>query len=799
MKILVILLLFPILAFSQNPTAAERARYDAQAKRVTIIRDTWGVPHIYGKSDADAVFGLLYAQCEENFSKVEENNLEMLGRLAEIQGEEQVYSDLQMQMIYDTAAAKRDFKTAPQWLQKLMIAAADGVNYYLLKHPEIKPAVLTHFEPWFALLRTNGSISATQTGGITVGDMRSLYPVGSKSTSAGQPNRNSFGQPTTNSIQNNAVSFNGTSSQQAEALGTANSPIIFNDRSLRQLDDDPVGSNGFAIGASKSASGNPLLYINPHVTFYFRSEVQMVSEEGLNAYGAVTWGTFFVFQGFNETCGWMHTSGSTDVADLFTEKVSRNNNTITTKYDGENKPVTTKPFTIRYKTANGIKEHQFTTYKSFHGPVMGMRNGSWLSLRENNRSMTALIQSWNRTKCKSFDDFKKNMDLRSNASDNTVFADNKGNIAYWHGNFIPKRNKDLDYSSPVDGSISSTDSQAPHKLDETVHVYNPASGFIQNCNSNPFTSSGVSSPKPIDYLLYMAPDGENFRGINAVRLLTPAKGLDINRLISEIGYDRYLAAFDVIIPQLLIDNATMLTNNTSKLKDTTTTLRNATTPNNNTDLPKANLDTLKDYLTEPMAYLSAWDRYVSDTSIAAAIAIEFAYRFQALTPRAVNSYKATDAVAQLNATINATTPMQRMTLLIATLNDIKARFGTWKTPWGSINRYQRTDDGKFNDAAPSIPVGLAASAFGALPSFASRKLPGMDKRYGFSGNSFIAAVEFGKKVKAKSVITGGQSFDPKSKHFTDQAQMYIDGKFKDVFFYKDDVTKHIERQYHPGE
>jgi acyl-homoserine-lactone acylase len=798
MKIfLFLLLVLPSLAFSQTPNAAERARYEAQAKRVTIIRDTWGVPHIYGKSDADAVFGLLYAQCEENFSKVEENNLEMLGRLAEIQGEEQVYSDLQMQMIYDTAAAKRDFSTAPQWLQKLMIAAADGVNYYLLKHPETKPAVLTHFEPWFALLRTNGSISSTQLGGVTVSDMRNLYPINSKASSAVPSNNNSIRQAETTSA-----------SQPAKSKVQKTNPIIFNDRSLRQLDDDPVGSNGFAIGPSKSASGNPLLYINPHVTFYFRSEVQMVSEEGLNAYGAVTWGTFFVFQGFNQTCGWMHTSGSTDVADLFTETVNRNNNVITTNYDAEKKPVTTRPFTIRYKTATGLKEHQFTTYKSFHGPVMGMRNGSWLSLRENNRSMTALIQSWNRTKCKGFDDFKKNMDLRSNASDNTVFADNKGNIAYWHGNFIAKRNSSLDYSSPVDGSISSTDWQAPHKLDETVHVYNPASGFIQNCNSNPFTSSGTSSPNPKDYPLYMAPDGENFRGINAVRLLTPAKELDINSLISEIGYDHYLAAFDVIIPQLLKDNATTLKDNattpkanattpkdSSAQKENATTLKDNLTPNNNTDPNKADPESLK----TAIAYLSTWDRNVSDTSIAAAIAIEFAYRFQALTPRAANSYKATDAVAQLNATISATTPAQRINLLVATLNDIKARFGSWKTSWGTINRYQRTPDGKFDDVAPSIPVGLAASAFGALPSFASRKLPGMDKRYGFSGNSFIAAVEFGKKVKAKSVITGGQSFDPNSKHFTDQARMYIDGKFKDVFFYKDDVLKHIERQYHPGE
>ena len=177
MKRLLVLLLIPIALFSQQFSSKEIERYKTQAQSVTIIRDTWGVPHIYGKTDADAVFGLLYAQCEENFSKVEENNLEMMGRLSEVYGDAQLYNDLQMRLIYDTAAAIADYKRSPEWLKKLLDAAADGVNYYLYKHPEVKPLVLTHFEPWFALLRTNGSISATQNGGITIRDMRELYPA----------------------------------------------------------------------------------------------------------------------------------------------------------------------------------------------------------------------------------------------------------------------------------------------------------------------------------------------------------------------------------------------------------------------------------------------------------------------------------------------------------------------------------------------------------------------------------------------------------------------------------------------
>jgi acyl-homoserine-lactone acylase len=727
MKLWLVFLFIPVVSFSQKFSQKEIDRYRAQAQRVTIIRDTWGVPHIYGKTDADAVFGLMYAQCEENFGKVEENNLEMMGRLSEVYGNAQLYNDLEMQLIYDTAAAIADYKRSPLWLKKLLEAAADGVNYFLYTHPEIKPLVLTRFEPWFALLRTNGSISATQNGDVTQQDIRELYPAKNHSTS-------------------------------------------YLERNLPFYELDPTGSNGFAVAPSKTASENAILYINPHVTFYYRTEVQMVSDEGLNAYGAVTWGTFFIFQGFNQYCGWMHTSGATDVADLFAEQTVKTNGSLFTKYDNKLLPVRKKQITIRYKTLNGFEEEKFTTYHTHHGPVMGSRNGQWLSLRENNRSLNALMQSWLRTKAKGFDDFKNVMNLRSNTSDNTVFADYKGNIAYWHGNFVPRRSKKFDYSLPVDGSKSETDWKGIYELDQIVHVYNPSSGFIQNCNSTPFTVSGKSSPKKENYPIYMAPDGQNFRGLNAERLLSHATDLTIDKMIHDIGYSHYLAAFEYIIPALVIDYNTL-----------------------------SSSETLRKDLSEAIDSLKNWDKNSSASSIASAIAIEFGYRFLQKAPPSENSYDLTNAVGQLLATLQATTSNVRLNLLLETLKDLEKRFGSWKLPWGEINRYQRLADGKFDDSQPSLPVGLASATFGSLPSFGARRFPGTNKRYGVSGNSFVACVEFGKKVKAKSVITGGQSFDPSSRHYTDQAKMYINGNLKDVLFYKEDVLKQIESQYHPGE
>jgi acyl-homoserine-lactone acylase len=726
LKLLPVILFIPTLSYSQNFSKKEIDRYKQEAQRATIIRDNWWVPHIYGKTDAATVFGLLYAQCEESFKSVEENNLEMLGRLSEVYGVKQLYSDLQMKLIYDTAKAINDYTHSPAWLKKLCDAAADGINYYLYKHPETKPEVLTHFEPWFALMRTNGSISATQNGGITLADMKNLYP--------------------------------------------ADNDVSYLDKSKRFYDEDPVGSNGFAVAPAKTLSKNAILYINPHVTFYYRSEVEMESDEGLKAYGAVTWGTFFVFQGFNQYCGWMHTSGETDVADLFKETVVKKGGNLFTKYDNERKPVIKREIIIRYKKDNGFAEKNFTTYATIHGPVMGSRNGQWLSLRENNRSLTALEQSWLRTKAKGFEEFKKIMNFRSNTSDNTVFADNKGNIAYWHGNYVPKRNKNFDYSLPVDGSTSLSDWSGIYALDSIVHVYNPTTGFIQNCNSTPFTVSGSSSPHKENYPVFMAPDGENFRAVNAVKLLQQAKNITIDKMIHDIGYNHYLAAFDLIIPVLLKDFDTRIATDSSK---------------NN--------------LKEVIDYLRLWNRSSADTSVATTIAIEFGYRFIQKIAPVTNRYQQTDAVGQLSKAIATTNATERLQLLMETVDDLRKRFGTWKVMWGSVNHYQRPADGIFSDGIPSLPLGLASSNFGSLPAFASRRFPNTNLRYGVAGNSFIAAVEFGKKVKAKTVVTGGQSFDPASKHYSDQAQMYIDGNFKEVLFYKEEVLKHVEREYHPGE
>ncbi|HVM90152.1 MAG TPA: penicillin acylase family protein [Puia sp.] len=731
MNRLLLFLLVPVISFGQYVSPQQISAWQLEAEQVTIVRDTWGIPHIYGKTDADAVFGLMYAECEENFERVERNYLEVMGRLAEVDGPSKLYDDLQMQLIYDSAAAKNDYTNASDGFKKLLNAFADGVNYYIYKHPGVHAQVLKHFEPWFALMYTDGSISATETGGLTTQDMKNLYQLGDV--------------PAT--VMHNRKDEEG----EIECL---------------------TGSNGFAFAPSRTQSGNAILYINPHVTFYFRIEAQMSSDEGLNAYGAATWGQFFIYQGFNEHCGWMHTTSYADVADLFEEKIVSKGDSLFTEYDNTLVPVQVKAIMLRYKKGDSIAAIPVTVYYTHHGPVMGSRNGKWLALKEHNRSYASLLQSWLRTKANGFEAFKKIMDLRANNSNNTVFADDKGNIAYWHGNFMPKRNPKFNYALPLDGSVAATNWNGIHALDETIHIYNPESGFIQNCNSTPFSASGKSSPKKNNYPAYMAMDGQNGRGLNALRLFDNDQKFSLEKVM-EAGYDHYLSIFAILIPPLV---------DAYKKTDEN--------------------DSVKKQISEPMQVMQSWDYYSSVNSVATTIAVEWG-NLMVLKIQQLREEESVDDQVELFRLLAKKIPAEeQLHLLSMAIRSLQSKYGTWKIAWGDINRFQR-NTGKlketFSDDLPSLPVAMTSSVWGSLPAFTSRSFNGTRKMYGVSGNSFIAAVEFGKKIKAKTISTGGESFDPHSRHFTDQAELFAEGKFKDIFFYTEDVMKHVEKKYHPGE
>ena len=735
MKHILLLLFVPLAISAQQSTPSEVVRWQKEAAQVTIIRDNYGIPHIYGKTDADAVFGLLYAQCEDDFSRVEMNYIDKLGRLAEVNGEKDLYADLLTRLIIDTTEAKADYKNSPAWLHKLMDAFADGVNYYLYKHPNTKPALLHHFEPWYALLWTDGSIGAISTAGLGKKDLKEFYG-------------------------------------NDEGMASINQHTSFDDDNINTADERLTGSNGFAFSPSITQNGNAILYLNPHVTLYFRPEVHIVSEEGLDVYGVVTWGQFFLYQGFNEHCGWMHTSSYVDVSDSYKEKVSKKEGKWVYEYEHQSKPITQKSITISYKKGDAIKAKTITAYYTHHGPVMGKQGEDWLSVSSYNRSMLSLEQSWLRTKANDFAAFKKVLDLRANTSNNTFYADDKGNIAYWHGNHVPIRDAKYDWNKPVDGTTAATEWKGLHKVDELIHLENPTNGWLQNCNSTPFAVAGDNSPKRENYPVYMAPDGQNFRGVDAVRVLPLEKKYTLDKVIAA-GYDTYLSFFEKVVPVLI-------------------KAYNASPD-----------DAAKAALSEPISVMKAWDYRSGEHSLGTSLGVTWGTLLLPFINNKEEMETYDDIVTKTEKF--AVKPSNGAVMLAQfkeAVNSLTATYGKWNVEWGEINRFQRIDDNielHYDDSKPSIPMGLTSSQWGQIPSYTSKVFPGTKYRYGVNGNSFICAVEFGKRITAKSLLAGGESGDPSSPHFTDQAEMYTKGRFKDVLFYKEDVLKHAERTYHPGE
>lgn len=724
----IVLLVFISAAATAQPfTPQEISRWQAQAGQVTITRDSWGVPHISGKTDGDAVFGMLYTQCEDDFPRVERNYLIATARLSEAEGENFIYHDLRQRLFLDTAQAIAVYAQSPEWMKKLCNAFADGANYYLYTHPQTKPKLIKRFQPWMPFLFSEGSIG---------GDIES-------------------------------VSLNAIKQFYGKSPGNIKQEV--GDDGLGSGDAEPRGSNGMAIAPSRSANGNALFLINPHTSFYFRSELQVTSEEGLNAYGAVTWGQFFIYQGFNEHCGWMHTSSAADVIDEYLETVTKKGSKYTYKYGNEQRPVTAKKISIRYKTAKGYARREFTTYHTHHGPIVGENGGKWMATRLMVEPLKALQQSFLRTKSGGLEDFKKTMDLQTNSSNNTVFADDKGNIAYWHGDFIPKRDPKFDWSMPVDGSNPATEWNGLHPVEEIVHVYNPAEGWIQNCNNTPFSVSGKSSPDPSKYPTYMAPDAENPRGLHAVRVLKDEANFTLEKLIGA-AYDSYLPAFEILMPTYLKAFDAVASKN----------------------------DTLRTNYADAIQLLRNWDYRWSATSVPTTLAIAWSLRLR----QNVASRLPGGQLEMIQYLAANTTDEEKVKALAGAIAELKRDFGAWKQAWGAVNRFQRLNaniEPSFDDAAPSIPVHFTSALWGSLASYGARKYPNTKRIYGTSGNSFVAIVEFGRKVRAKSVVTGGSSGDPASKHFNDQSAMYASGQFKDVLFYKEDYLRNAERTYHPGD
>lgn len=711
----------PAAATAAGRDTTEVARWRRQAARVTITRDDWGIPHVAGPTDADAVFGMMYAQAEDDFPRVERNYLVSLGRLAEAEGETAIWSDLRQRLWLEPGELKRDYARSPAWLRRLMQAWADGLNFYLATHPEVRPRVLTRFEPWMPLSFSEGSIG---------GDIERV-PL-----------------------------------SRLEAFYTGRT-VETTDEERGLLFREPRGSNGFAIAPHRTRDGHALLLINPHTSFFFRSEQHVTSGEGLNVYGAATWGQFFVYQGFNADAGWMHTSSGVDNVDEFAETVDPGK--LRYRYGDRWRPITTRTVTLACRTADGGQARRsFTTYATHHGPIVGEADGKWIAFALMNRPVPALQQSFLRTKTRDYREFVEVAALKANSSNNTLFADRRGEIAFLVPQFMPVRDDRFDYRRPVDGSDPATDWRGLHSLASLPQAVDPRIGWAFNTNNWPWTAAGPDSPDAGDYPRYFDQAGENPRGPQAIRVLS-ARRKFTPRTLRDAAFDPYLTAFARLVPQLVAAWGR---------------------------LPAGSAR--RDRLAGPIDLLRRWDHRWGGQSTATSLAVFWGEALWAPLAQA-----ARDAgLSQWDYLAERATDEQRLTALDEAVNRLTQDFGGWRVPWGEINRFQR-DDGAitptFDDRRPSIPVPFTSGQWGSLASFGARRYPGTRRYYGTSGNSFVAVVEFGPRLRAWAITAGGASGHPDSPHFADQAVRYANGDLRPVYFYPDDLAGHVERRYRPGD
>tara|TARA_Y100000590_G_scaffold410659_1_gene503935 strand:- start:72 stop:2252 length:2181 start_codon:yes stop_codon:yes gene_type:complete len=721
-----LLVFFSLTLIACLPTDPEVVAWETMASEITITRDDWGIAHVHGPTDAHAVFGAVFAQAEDDFHRIERNFLFSQGRLAEAYGEEELWGDLRMKLFINPTEIKATYDQSPTWLQDLMDAWAGGLNYYLHTHPETEPMVLDRFEPWMALTFSEGSIGG-DIERVNTRQLEAFYEEG--------------------------------------PMGIAMAQL---DLEKPLIDwEEPRGSNGIAISPENTVNGNSLLLINPHTSFFFRSELHMSSDEGLNAYGASTWGQFFIYQGFNEHAGWMHTSSGVDNIDEYLETVVERDGQYFYIVDGKERPMQVREITVPFRTETGMDSRSFTTFRTHHGPIVRAQDGKWVATALMEEPMSALIQSWDRTKRRNLAGYRENMSMHTNSSNNTVYADSEGNIAYWHSNFVPQRRNDIDWTQPVDGSMSENDWGMPHSIDETPNVFNPPVGWIQNTNNWPYSAAGPDSPRESDYPRYFQRSGENARGIHAIRVLANRSDFTLERLL-EVAYSSQMPGFEPIIPALIqaYDNA-----------------------------PTSN--SLKAELVEQIEILRSWNYRWGVESVATSLATYWAEdMMQRVAQKARDN-----SMSALEYIEKRATRDDHLQSLAAATSLLTSEFGDWKIPWGEINRFQRINGDiqqPFSDSEPSIPVGFHSGRWGSLASFGARRYPGTARRYGTSGNSFVAVVEFGERVTALAVTAGGESGDPSSPHFNDQAERYATGALRPVYFYPEDISANAEETYVPG-
>jgi penicillin amidase len=697
-----------------------------QALEVTIHRDQWGVPHIYGPTDASVVFGAAYAQAEDSWWQVEDNFVRAVGRGAELHGEEALLDDYLARGLEIRRRSIEEYERAPERLRRLYDAYAAGFNHFLETHPGVERRVVERVEPWHTLAL-----------------IRFKYH------------------------HNEYLGYAGLRREQSQRvlertrLGPIPRPEGGGERAARTLPslawrpdtrapngECALGSNEWAVAGSRTTSGYPMLLINPHVSFFGLStytEVHLESAEGLVFSGLTRFGFMLPYMGNNAHLGWAYTDNYGDHGDLYLEELDESATRY--RYDGRWRELTSWMETIHVRTANGIEPHEYRFSKTHHGPILGLTDGDRpLAVRLAKLDEGGWFEQWyGMMRAGSLPEWRAAAALLNVPYMNTMYADRDGNILYIYNHAIPRRSPAYDWSQPVDGTDPDTEWRGYHPLDDLPQFLNPTTGYLQNTNSTPFTATDGIDLGREDFPPYMVgSETDNRRAQNSRRVLRQLDDLTLEDFAHAVLNTRLIAADE------WLDSLFLAFEEAERDGSAATAA-----------------------LAGPIAALRGWDREATKASVP------------------------TTLFARWAATRGPDDPWLGPLALV--VERLEANWGTWEVPWGEINRIQRPDAAghlPFSDTLPSLPVAGAPGWLGSVFTFHVEHPESGRRSYGVHGNSFVKVIEFTPTVRAQSVFVFGQSGDPTSPHYFDQAELYSANRFKPAWFSLEDVEAHAERTYH---
>jgi penicillin amidase len=702
---------------------AEAAAARGLAGGVTIYRDAYGVPHIHGQSDRHVMFGYAYAQAEDFFWQVEDTYILSLGRYSEVHGNLGLNSDLlnrAFEVVPKSRAAYRELE--PEY-QELCGAFALGLNYYLATHPETKPRLITHFEPWHVLAY----------GRQVLLELCFRY------------------------------------TRLSHSYLPRSHKLIWN----------AAGSNGWAIAPARTASGNAMLFVNPHLPWFGFSqmyEAHLKSDEGWSFAGATMYGSCVPTLGHNEFLGWTYTTNEPDIADVWRVTFDDPEHPLRYRYGDGYREASEWTETIKIKTGKGTKDRVVKLRKTHYGPCVVKENDEhYLAARiAGLDSVRMLSQQMRLVRAKNLEEFKRGLAMQQFPIMNVIYADRAGNIMLLYNGLVPRRDPQFNWSLPVDGADPRTEWNGLHTLDELPQLLNPADGYVQNCNSSPFTTCDNGNPDPAGFPRYMVEDANEDKR-RAKRSRQILRGLDSVTFeqLQELAYDTTLYWPQEQLPEYA--------RRFEELQATDPGLAAKVEP----------------YLK----HLLAWDCRVTPESTAAPLCEAWyeelygmEYPAETLLPQYVDH------------------PERQLQALVAAAEKLRARHGDWRVPWASLFRAQRKPEMidltqvAFDDNKPSLPSLGAPGPLGVVltqyyaPSMKIPYVVSMNKRYGLVGTSYMAVYEFTPdQVRGASVLNYGQSGDPASPHFLDQARLLSEGKLKPDLFDWPAVTAGVQLVYHPGE